>query len=73
MGFLRWLWWLIWKPSYEIVSSQSFASAEEAAKSAQIQTNSAGGEAIGIAADAICCGGEQKNRVEWNVYVLIKH
>lgn len=73
MGLLRWLWWLIWRPKYEIVSAQSFTSAENAARSAQIKTNAAGGEAIGIAADAICCGGEEGNHVEWDVYVLIKH
>jgi hypothetical protein len=49
--------WLFWRPrfSYEIVVGTSHASAEEAARSAQLKTNAAGGEAIGIAADALCC------------------
>src|SRR5438876_1097542 len=49
--------WLFWRPryTYEIVVGKSFASADEAARSAQLKTNAAGGEAIGIAADALCC------------------
>ena len=49
--------WLFWRPryTYEIVVGTSFASAHEAAKSAELKTNSAGGEAISIAADAMCC------------------
>jgi hypothetical protein len=73
MGFFRWFRWLIWGPRYQIISSQSFASAEEAAASAKIKMDAAGGEPIAIAADALCCGGETKNTAEWNVYVLIKH
>ena len=73
MGLFRRLWWLLWKPRYEIVSAQSFASAEEAARSAQIKVNATLGEAIAIAADAICCGGENRTTVEWDVYVLMKH
>jgi hypothetical protein len=53
-GFWRWIFWWM-KPSYEIVVGQSFATAEEAAKSAQIKTNASGGRVIGIAADAMVC------------------
>ena len=49
--------WLFWRPRYryQIVVGKSFASADEAAASAQLKTNAAGGEAIAIAADALCC------------------
>ena len=55
-SFWRWLFW--WRShSYEIILGQSFASAEEAARSAQLKLNAAGGKAIGISADAmVCCG-----------------
>ena len=46
------------KKTYEIVVGSSFASAEEAAKSAQIKVNASTGEVIGIAADAMCCCGQ---------------
>jgi len=62
-GFWNWIfWWL--KPSYEIVVGQSFASAEEAAKSAQLKTNASRGRVIGIAADAIVCCSEKNYIVE---------
>ncbi len=61
-GFWRWIFWW-WPRSYEIVLGTSFATAEEAAKSAQLKTNAAGGRAIGIAADAIVCCREQHNIV----------
>jgi len=43
------------KKKYEIVVGRSFASAQEAARSAQVQVNKSKGKAIGIAADAIVC------------------
>jgi hypothetical protein len=43
------------KKKYEIVVGKSFASAQEAARSAQVQVNKGKGKAIGIAADAIVC------------------
>jgi hypothetical protein len=54
-------WW--WPRTYEIVLGTSFATAEEAARSAQIKANAANGRAIGIAADAIVCCREQANIV----------
>ncbi len=45
------------KHKYEIVVGKSYATAEAAAKSAQLKANASGGEVIGIAADAMCCGG----------------
>ncbi|QUD88530.1 hypothetical protein [Phenylobacterium montanum] len=58
-SFWHWIfWWL--KPSYEIVLGQDFASAESAARSAQLKVNAAGGHAIGIAADALVCCKEQQ-------------
>ena len=60
----------------QIVVGTSHASGDEAARSAQNQANAAGGEAIGIAADAMCCpateAGGQPGDV-WNVYVMIRH
>jgi hypothetical protein len=57
---LWWFWrWVFWRPqfSYQIVVGTSHASADEAAKNAELKTNNSGGEAIGIAADAMCCTG----------------
>ena len=50
-------WWL--RPSYQIVVGRDFAAADAAAASAALQTNAAGGRAIGIAADAIVCCREE--------------
>jgi hypothetical protein len=83
--------WLFWRPRYryEIVVGTSHASAEEASRSAQLKTNASGGEAISIAADALCCAdkagkaggseggaaspGPASQRVEWDVYVLVRY
>lgn len=71
--------WLFWQPRYRyrIVVGHSFASADEAARSAELQTNNLGGEAIAIAADGLCCGGGELGptvgRAEWDVYVLVRH
>jgi hypothetical protein len=59
-----WQWFLWWStPSYQILVGQSFASAEAAAKSAELKINSSGGRAIGIAADALICCREKQNIV----------
>ena len=59
-----WRWFFFWmKPSYQIITAHSFASAEEAARNAQIQTNNAPGRAIGIAADALVCCDKTYERV----------
>jgi hypothetical protein len=65
--------WLFWRPryTYQIVVGKSHASADEAAKNAELQINNSGGEAIGIAADGMCCQAE-KGGVEWDVYVLVR-
>ena len=69
--------WLFWRPRYryEIVATQSFASADDAAAGAKIKANAAAGEVIGIAADALCCTGEKLGTVqtEWDVYLLIRY
>jgi hypothetical protein len=70
--------WLFWRPRfrYEIVVGTSHASAEEAASSAQLKANAAGGEVIGIAADAMCCAAEEVGGPptdEWDVYLAIRH
>jgi len=51
-------WWI--KPVYKIEVGTSFASAEEAARSAEIKANGAGGFAVDIAADAIVCCRERQ-------------
>ncbi len=67
----RW-WWHVWRPrwTYTILSTQSFASAEEAVAAMNLRLAAVGGEIIGIAASAMCCGGEQAGGAEWNVYAL---
>jgi hypothetical protein len=70
--------WLFWRPSYtyKIVVGRSNASAAEAAKSAELQVNNAttsGWEPIGIAADALCCAGEEGGAgAEWDVQVCLR-
>ncbi len=61
-GFWRWIFFWM-KPIYSIVSVHSFASADEAAKNAELRTNSTPGRAIGIAADALVCCKEEALRV----------
>ncbi len=67
---------LFWRPrySYSVVVGKSHASADEAAKSAELQTQNSGGEAIGIAASAMCCSKEEQaaGGAEWDVYILIR-
>jgi hypothetical protein len=67
---------LFWRPRYvySVVVGKSHASADEAAKSAELQVQNSGGEAVGIAASAMCCAkGEQgAGTAEWDVYVLIR-
>ncbi len=58
-GFWYWIFWWI-RRRYQIVVGTSFATAEEAARSAELKPNAAGGRAIGIAADAIVCCREEK-------------
>ena len=65
-GFWSWLFGTR-ASSYEVLTAQSFVSAQEAGREAQNQLNASGGKAVGIAASALCCEG----KVEWNVYVLI--
>jgi hypothetical protein len=72
-------WWirkLFWWPryTYDIVVGSSHASAEEAERNALIQAGRAGGEIIGIAADAMCCSKDDSGGggAEWDVYLLIR-
>jgi hypothetical protein len=71
-------WWLrklFWWPryTYDIAVGRSNASAEEAERNALIQAGRAGGEIIGIAASAMCCGGENGGAgAEWDVYLLLR-
>ncbi len=71
-------WWLrriFWWPryNYNIVVGTSHASAEEAEKNALIQAQRAGGDIIGIAASAMCCGGENGGAgAEWDCYLLLR-
>jgi hypothetical protein len=54
---------------------KSHASADEAAKNAELQVNNSGGEAIGIAAGEMCCTNGPESGpggAEWDVYVLIR-
>jgi hypothetical protein len=62
-GFWHWIFWWT-NRSYQIVVGTSFASAEEAARSAEFKTNAAAGRAIGIAADAIVCCREEQDLVD---------
>ena len=73
--FWRWLaWWFSRRPpAYTILVGRSFASAAEAAASAQVQLNASPGWPIGIAASALCCEDPEGTRtVEWDVYVLLR-
>ncbi len=69
---------LFWRPryTYKILVGRSNASAADAAKSAELQVNNAAGsgwEAISIAADALCCAGEEGGAgAEWDVQVLLR-
>ena len=71
-----WLWrFVFWWPryTYNIVVGTSHASAEEAERSALINAQRAGGEIVGIAASAMCCGGEEGGPgAEWDVYLLLR-
>jgi hypothetical protein len=71
-----WLWrFLFWWPRYiyNIVVGTSHSSAEEAERSALINAQRAGGEIVGIAASAICFGGENCGPgAEWDVYLLLR-
>jgi len=60
-------------PSYAILVGRSYASAQEAAAAAAVLVAGSGAQALGIAASAVCCPGEDGTmRVEWDVYVLIR-
>ena len=60
-------------PSYKILVGRSYASAPDAAEAAAILVVGSGAQALGIAASALCCPGEDgPPRVEWDVYVLIR-
>jgi hypothetical protein len=67
----RFAWWWFW-PRYRIAVGTSFATPQEAARSAELQIR--GGEAIGIASAAICCDleGGGTGSQQWAVFVLIK-
>lgn len=43
---------------YEILVGTSYASADEAARAAQVKLNAQPGIAVGIAADAMCCSSQ---------------
>lgn len=68
--------WLFWRPrySYSVIVGKSHASADEAAKNAELQVQNSGGEAVGIAASAMCCAKEEGavDGAEWDVYVLVR-
>jgi hypothetical protein len=70
-----WLWRFFWWPryTYGIVVGKSHASADEAMDNALIQAQRSGGEVVGIAASALCCGAEEgRPSPEWDVYLLTR-
>jgi hypothetical protein len=78
-GRIIMFWWLLrvlfWWPrfTFNIVVGTSHTSAEEAERSALINARDAGGEIVGIAASAMCCGGEEGSPgAEWDVYLLLR-
>lgn len=64
-------WWPRW--TYLVVIGTSHASAEEAKADAFLKAQAAGGEMIAIAADAMCCGGEEGGAgAEWDFFILLR-
>ena len=65
-----------WRPryTYSILTGTSHASSQEAARNAELQVQNSGGEAIGIAADAMCCSKDDSagGGAQWDVHVLIR-